>query len=170
MVVLQLAKLSLCRTFCTIVDSRVRLVTLDMTILLLKKLVMRDDKSILSDHHLASIEQAKEESALILRNFYKSEEEAIFLDLFEEEYDEMSRRKLNVEYLMMDANLLLPPSQLTSLMMNGLDYTRRLPCADVERTRYVSKSDHRQHKRSSLCIMCALADTCKPFLIECDEK
>lgn len=124
-------------------DSRVRLVTLDMTILLLKKMVMRNDndghaKSILSDYHLASIEQAKEEAALLLRNFYKSEEEAIFLDLFEEEYFEMSKRRLNVEYLMMDANLLLPPSQLTSLMMNGLEYTRRLPCADVERTRYVS--------------------------------
>lgn len=109
-----------------------------MSILLLKKLVMRNDKSILSDHHLASIEQAKEEAALILRNFYKSEEEVIFLDLFEEEYQEMAKRKLNVEYLMMDANLLLPPNQLTSLMMNGVEFTRRLPCADVERTRYVS--------------------------------
>ena len=109
-----------------------------MSILLLKKMVMRNEKSVLSDHHLASIEQAKEESALILRNFYKSEEEAIFLDLFEEEYAEMQKRKLNVEYLMMDANLLLPPSQLTSLMMNGVEFTRRLPCADVERTRYVS--------------------------------
>ncbi|KAI1286938.1 Protein CLEC16A [Halotydeus destructor] len=117
-------------------NSRIRLVTLDMSILLLKKLVIRDDKSILSDHHLASIEQAKEEAALVLRNFYKSEEEAIFLDLFEEEYAEMQKRKLNVEYLMMDANLLLPPSQLTSLMMNGVEFTRRLPCADVERTRY----------------------------------
>jgi len=109
-----------------------------MSILLLKKMVIRNEKSVLSDHHLASIEQAKEESALILRNFYKSEEEAIFLDLFEDEYAEMHKRKLNVEYLMMDANLLLPPSQLTSLMMNGVEFTRRLPCADVERTRYVS--------------------------------
>lgn len=104
---------------------------------LLKKLVIKDGKSILSDHHLASIEQAKEEAALILRNFFKSEEETIFLDLFEDEFVESQNRKLNVEYLMMDATLLLPPNQLTSLMMNGLDFTRRLPCADVERTRYV---------------------------------
>lgn len=119
-------------------DSRIRLVTLEMSVNLLKKLVVKDGKSVLSDYHLASIEQAKEEAALILRNFFKSEEEIIFLDLFEDEYLESQNRKLNVEYLMMDANLLLPPNQLTSLMMNGLDFTRRLPCADVERTRYVS--------------------------------
>lgn len=109
-----------------------------MSVNLLKKLVVKDGKSVLSDYHLASVEQAKEEAALILRNFFKSEEETIFLDLFEDEFLESSNRKLNVEYLMMDANLLLPPNQLTSLMMNGLDFTRRLPCADVERTRYVS--------------------------------
>lgn len=118
-------------------DSRIRLVTLEMSISLLLKLVMRDGKSILSDQYLASVEQAKEEAALILRNFYKSEEEAIFLDLFEEEFLEFQKRKLNVEYLMMDANLLLPPNQLTSLMMNGVDLSRRLPCAELERTRYV---------------------------------
>jgi protein CLEC16A len=106
--------------------------------MLLKKLVMRDGRSLLSDHMLASVEQAKEEAASILRNFFKNEEEAIFLDLFDEELTEMRRKKLNVEYLMMDANLLLPPNQLTSLMMNGVEFTRRLPCADVERTRYVS--------------------------------
>lgn len=106
--------------------------------MLLKKLVMRDGKSRLSDHMLASVEQAKEEAASILRTFFKNEEESIFLDLFEDEVREIRRRKLNVEYLMMDANLLLPPNQLTSLMMNGVDFTRRLPCADVERTRYVS--------------------------------
>lgn len=107
-----------------------------MSIMLLKKLSMRDGKSILPDQQLASIEQAREESALILRNFFKTEDEIIFLDIFEEEFCEMKKRKLNIEYLMMDANLLLPPNQLTSLMMNGIDLTRRLPCAEDERTRY----------------------------------
>jgi PREDICTED: similar to CG12753-PA, isoform A len=99
---------------------------------------MVDGKSILPDSQLAAIEQAKEEAALVLRNFFKNEEEALFLDMFEEENYAMSKRHLNVEYLMMDANLLLPPSQLTPLLMNGLEFTRRLPCADVERTRCVS--------------------------------
>lgn len=117
-------------------DSRIRLVTLEMSIMLLKKLCMREGKSILPDQQLASVEQAREESALILRNYFKTEDETIFLDIFEEEFCEMKKRKLNVEYLMMDANLLLPPNQLTSLMMNGIDLTRRLPCAADERTRY----------------------------------
>lgn len=120
-------------------DSRIRLVTLEISILLLKKLIIKDGKSILSDHHLAAMEQAKEESILILRNFFKSEEEILFLEMFEDEYQEMQKRQLNVEYLMMDANLLLPPNQLTPLMMNGVEFNRRLPCADVERTRYVSQ-------------------------------
>jgi len=108
--------------------------------MLLKKLVLRNGKSLLSDHKLACIEQAKEEAAHILRNYFKNEEEAIFLDVFEEEYASTTKRTLNVEYLMMDANLLLPPSQLTSLMMNGVDLGRRLPCEDVERLRYAVRT------------------------------
>ena len=104
--------------------------------MLLQKLVMRDGKSLLSDQWLASVEQAKEEAASIVRTLFRKEDESIFLDLFEEEYAEMQNKRLNVEYLMMDANLLLPPNQLTSLLMNGVELRRRLPCADVERTRY----------------------------------
>lgn len=121
-------------------DKKVRLVTLEMAISLLKKIAVKNSVSLLSDHHLAAVEQAKEEAYVVLRNYFKSEDESLFLDMFEDEFQEMQRRSLNVEYLMMDSNLLLPPSQLTPLMMNGMDFTRRLPCADVERTRYVSLS------------------------------
>ena len=38
----------------------------------------------MADEHFAAVEEAREESVLILRNFYKSEE--IFLDMFEDEY------------------------------------------------------------------------------------
>ena len=105
-----------------------------MSILLLNKMIIVDGKSILPDSQLASIEQAKEEAAFVLRNYFKSEEETIFLDLFEEENYAMIKNRLNVEYLMMDANLLLPPT----LLIHGLELTRRLPCADVERARCVS--------------------------------
>ena len=125
---------------CCQYNARIRLVTLEMSIMLLKKLVLRNGKSLLSDYKLASIEQAKEEAAHILRNYYKNEEEAIFLDVFEEEFAQVQKRVINVEYLMMDANLLLPPNQLTSLMMNGVDFTRRLPCEDVERLRYAIRT------------------------------
>ncbi|CAG2166733.1 unnamed protein product [Oppiella nova] len=121
---------------CCQYNSKIRLITLEMSVLLLKRLVMRNGTSILSDHHLAVLEQAKEEAILILRNFYKSEEELLFLDMFEDEYQQLLKRQLNVEYLMMDSKLLLPPNQLTPLMMTGIEFNRRLPCADVERTRY----------------------------------
>ena len=44
----------------------------------------KDGKSYLADGHFAQLEGIKEESTLLLRNFYKSEE--IFLDMFEDEY------------------------------------------------------------------------------------
>lgn len=44
---------------------------------------------------------------------------------------------MNVEYLMMDASILLPP---TGTPLTGIDFVKRLPCGDVERTRRVSKA------------------------------
>lgn len=110
-------------------DSKVRLATLQMNILLLKQLVVKDVQSFLQDRHLAAIEQYREESTSLLRNFYKSE---IFLDMFEDEYEEMKKKPLNVEYLMMDANLLLPP---TGTPMSGVEFHKRLPCGEDERAR-----------------------------------
>lgn len=39
---------------------------------------------------------------------------------------------MNVEYLMMDASILLPP---TGTPLTGIDFVKRLPCGDVEKTR-----------------------------------
>ena len=69
---------------------------------------LKEDKSVMLDEHFAELEGAREESTLILRNFYKSEE--IFLDMFEDEWREMNKRPINVEYVMSDASLLLPPT------------------------------------------------------------
>uniref|UniRef100_A0A3Q2YGJ0 C-type lectin domain containing 16A n=1 Tax=Hippocampus comes TaxID=109280 RepID=A0A3Q2YGJ0_HIPCM len=41
-------------------------------------------------------------------------------------------KPLNVEYLMMDASILLPP---TGTPLTGIDFVKRLPCGDVEKTR-----------------------------------
>lgn len=46
-------------------------------------------------------------------------------------------KPMNVEYLMMDASILLPP---TGTPLTGIDFVKRLPCGDVERTRRVSKT------------------------------
>ena len=48
-------------------DSRVRLVTLEILIASLKLIVIRNDKSVLADEHFAAVEEAREESVLILR-------------------------------------------------------------------------------------------------------
>lgn len=52
-------------------DSKVRLATLEISLLLLKQLVYKDGKSFLEDKHLADLEEAREASTLMLRNFYK---------------------------------------------------------------------------------------------------
>jgi len=113
-------------------DSRVRLVTLEILLASLQQLVIRQPggESVLLDEHLAAVEGAREESVLILRNYYKSEE--IFLDMFEDEYREMTKRPTNFEFVMSDASLLLPP---TGTPLTGIDFRKRLPCGEVEKAR-----------------------------------
>ncbi|KAM3916651.1 protein CLEC16A isoform 2-T2 [Leptodactylus fuscus] len=111
-------------------DGRVRLATLELACILLKQLVLVDGDCIIKDVHLACLEGAREESVHLLRHFYKGEE--IFLDMFEDEYRSMMSKPLNVEYLMMDESILLPP---TGTPLTGIDFVKRLPCGDVERTR-----------------------------------
>nr|XP_015215903.1 PREDICTED: protein CLEC16A isoform X2 [Lepisosteus oculatus] len=111
-------------------DGKVRLATLELSCLLLKQLVLSESGCIIKDIHLACLEGAREESLHLLRRFYKGEE--IFLDMFEDEYRSMTSKPLNVEYLMMDASILLPP---TGTPLTGIDFVKRLPCGDVERTR-----------------------------------
>lgn len=77
-----------------------------------------------------SIQAARNHSMIVLHNFYKSED--IFLDLFEDEYNEMTKSNLNVEFLCMDATILLPP---TGTPLTGIGFTRRLPCGEVEKAR-----------------------------------
>ena len=62
--------------------SKIRLVTLDASIDLLKGMVLssngKEGKSFLADTHFAQLEGIKEESTLLLRNFYK----VIFQEVF----------------------------------------------------------------------------------------
>lgn len=54
------------------IGSKIRLVTLDLAIDLLKGMVLGSDgRSYLADTHFAEVEGIKEESTLLLRNFYK---------------------------------------------------------------------------------------------------
>lgn len=49
----------------------VRSVTLEMAIMLLKKLTIHDEKSYISDEHIAIIFNAKEKILTLLRQFFK---------------------------------------------------------------------------------------------------
>ncbi|XP_076997917.1 protein CLEC16A isoform X3 [Tamandua tetradactyla] len=111
-------------------DGKIRLATLELSCLLLKQQVLTSTGCIIKDVHLACLEGAKEESVHLVRHFYKGEE--IFLDMFEDEYRSMTMKPMNVEYLMMDASILLPP---TGTPLTGIDFVKRLPCGDVEKTR-----------------------------------
>ena len=48
----------------------------------------------------------------------------------------LQARPLNVEYLMMDESILLPP---TGTPLTGIDFIKRLPSGQMERTRRVSE-------------------------------
>jgi len=56
--------------------------------------------------------------------------------MFEDEYSEIQKRPLNVEWLMMDSNILLPP---TGTPMTGIEFSKRLPCGEVSinRKKYI---------------------------------
>ncbi|XP_056263893.1 protein CLEC16A [Pseudoliparis swirei] len=111
-------------------DGKVRLATLELSCLLLKQSVLSGNQCIIKDVHLACLEGGREDSLHLLRKFYKGED--IFLDMFEDEYRSLTSKPLNVEYLMMDASVLLPP---TGTPLTGIDFMKRLPCGDVEKTR-----------------------------------
>lgn len=105
--------------------------TLDLCVMTLVQFIKHPKYAyVLTDAQRNIISLAQGQAANALRSFYFSEE--IFLDLFEDEYNEAGKNKLNVEFLCMDATILLPP---TGTPMTGINFTRRLPCGDVEKAR-----------------------------------
>lgn len=52
-------------------EFKVRLTTLELAIKLIKKLVIINGKSFVNDFHLACIEQAREQSAFLLRRQFR---------------------------------------------------------------------------------------------------
>lgn len=112
-------------------SCRIRLITLEITLSLLSRFARTSSGDfILTELQQSVLFSARNQAMTILRNFYKSEE--IFLDLFENEFTEMSKSPLNVEFLCMDSAILLPP---TGTPLTGINFTRRLPCGEVEKAR-----------------------------------
>ncbi|XP_049284346.1 protein CLEC16A homolog [Anopheles funestus] len=114
-------------------SCRIRLVTTELALKLLGQIIgsgMEDAASSVPEEYLSSLNQSRNQAMNVLKNFYKSED--IFLDLFEDEYNEMVKTTLNVEFLCNDSTILLPP---TGTPLTGIGFTRRLPCGEVEKAR-----------------------------------
>ncbi|CAG9786039.1 unnamed protein product [Diatraea saccharalis] len=109
--------------------SKVRLVTLELSVTLVR-IAMQGASGVAGARHITSAEALRSRAAALARNFYKCDD--IFLDMFEDEYCEMSKRPLNVEWLCMDAAILLPP---TRTPMSGIAFAKRLPSGEIERAR-----------------------------------
>lgn len=73
----------------------------------------------------------------------------------------LQSKPLNVEYLMMDASVLLPP---TGTPLTGIDFVKRLPCGDVEKTRRVCKLSRLIKTKSAVRISLRLVDTYKAWI------
>ncbi|XP_049868689.1 protein CLEC16A homolog isoform X2 [Pectinophora gossypiella] len=109
--------------------SKVRLVTLELSVTLVR-IAMQGASGVAGARHVAGCDALRTRAAALARNLYKCDD--IFLDMFEDEYCEMSKRPLNVEWLCMDAAILLPP---TRTPMSGIAFAKRLPSGEMERAR-----------------------------------
>ncbi|KQS39101.1 protein CLEC16A homolog isoform X3 [Drosophila erecta] len=132
-------------------SSRIRLITVEIALELLVTFTRpsSDDSRCITAAQQDLLFSARNQSMVVLRNFYKSED--IFLDLFEDEYNEMRKAQLNVEFLCMDSTILLPP---TGTPLTGINFTRRLPCGEVEKA------------RRAIRVYFLLRRTCQKFLNE----
>lgn len=112
-------------------SCRIRLVTVELTIkVLMQRICSGKRNALITDTHRQLLVSAKDQSMTVLRNFYKSED--IFLDLFEDEYNEMQKAQMNVEFLCQEAAILLPP---IGTPLTSIGFTLRLPCGQVEKAR-----------------------------------
>eukprot|EP00099_Drosophila_melanogaster_P000908 NP_001034058.1 endosomal maturation defective, isoform B [Drosophila melanogaster] len=132
-------------------SSRIRLITVEIALELLVTFTRpsSDDSRCITAAQQDLLFSARNQSMVVIRNFYKSED--IFLDLFEDEYNEMRKAQLNVEFLCMDSTILLPP---TGTPLTGINFTRRLPCGEVEKA------------RRAIRVYFLLRRTCQKFLNE----
>lgn len=112
--------------------SKVRLVTLELSVTLMRVAMCGagGGGGAGSARHAPAADNLRARAAALARNFYKCDD--IFLDMFEDEYCETSKRPLNVEWLCMDAAILLPP---TRTPMSGIAFAKRLPSGEMERAR-----------------------------------
>ncbi|UJR15268.1 hypothetical protein I4U23_002222 [Adineta vaga] len=113
-------------------DSSIRIATLSLAILLLKKLVYDEDNhtSYLSEEHSSQIDHALKQATEALRRYFS--QQGLSVDMFEDEYRQMQLNPVRTEYLLKDSCMLLPT---TTTPLSGVEFMKRLPSGDIERTR-----------------------------------
>lgn len=149
-------------------SSMIRLFTLEFTTSSLQKILStslccQDDdtddvgkksEDRLSKSQVELIDIAKQKAESNVRTLFHSGDQMTFVDIFENEYNEMRRKRLSIDYLLMDARLLLdlkdknvspkqpnPKQQSdnrTNLHQNSIspEATRYSPLTNVERARH----------------------------------
>eukprot|EP01132_Coremiostelium_polycephalum_P003787 gene3787-4712_t len=116
--------------FVLINSNQFRLITLQMTLLLLKELVYSPESpSKMTENQLALLEQAYNTVANNLKEYLTGNLSAIFLELFEEEL--RSYKQIYFESLVKDVALILP---IPITPTPGLSLPRRLPSGESEKT------------------------------------
>eukprot|EP01113_Clastostelium_recurvatum_P026884 TRINITY_DN3230_c0_g1_i1.p1 TRINITY_DN3230_c0_g1~~TRINITY_DN3230_c0_g1_i1.p1 ORF type:complete len:1403 (-),score=398.80 TRINITY_DN3230_c0_g1_i1:605-4813(-) len=111
-------------------SSQFRLVTLQMTLLMLKELVYSEDSPPrLTHRQLLLLGEAYGNASDSIREVLAGTLGPIFLELFEE--DLRTYHQVNFDHLIKDASLLLPVSGTSG---SRLDLTRRLPSGEAEKT------------------------------------
>ena len=79
-----------------------------------------------------------------------NQSEEIFLDMFEDEHRESTKRPTRLDYVMSDAALLLPPA---ATPLTGIDFAKRLPCGEVRSPRYLMFNSI--HLLFAFCVLCS---------------
>uniref|UniRef100_A0A914X1A1 Protein CLEC16A n=1 Tax=Plectus sambesii TaxID=2011161 RepID=A0A914X1A1_9BILA len=113
-------------------ESRVRLITVELCCLTLRQLILATDTgtNVIQDQFLAQLLTTREVIVNELADVIDQDD--MFLDIFEDEYERFERENLKIDYVSSDPALLLPPS---TTPLSGVEFAKRLPCGPQEHVR-----------------------------------
>ncbi|KAK6101902.1 hypothetical protein QQG55_6390 [Brugia pahangi] len=112
-------------------DTFIRTVTVELCCIVLRQLLLIMDASV--DAQVECERRAGKIIASLVSMLTPSVySEELFLEMFEDEFYNFERNKIQIGSISTDSSLLLPPS---STPLNGVSLNKRLPCGNEERTR-----------------------------------
>ncbi|KAL4002838.1 hypothetical protein ACH3XW_5120 [Acanthocheilonema viteae] len=112
-------------------DSFIRAVTVELCCIVLRQLLLVMDASI--DAQVECERRAEKVITSLVSILAPSVySEKLFLEMFEDEFYNFERNKIQIRSISTDSSLLLPPP---STPLNGVSLNKRLPCGSEERIR-----------------------------------